>query len=195
MARQKTSGTSRSKRILLGLLSIILPIQETKWYLRASRHITSRNFERMNKALSDFIPPEEPLQEDKGTFLQDDKQETGWASAVAASGRTPAQLEAGYLARRRDWRIIFWVMAVPVPLILLLPLYHGNGFTLHQASTCLVFISGAGIAWSRALIAAFRLWQLRNRRVSLAERGTFRHFLAENHLFRAAVTDRRSSPR
>ena len=182
MARQNTAGASRSKRILIGLLSIVLPIQETKWYLRASRHITARNFERMNKALSEFIPPDESQQEDK--------HEINWANAIAASGRTPAQLEAGYLAQRRGRRIVFWLLAVPVPLILLLPLYNGNGFTLQQISTCLVFFSGAGIAWSRALIAAFKLWQLRNRRVSLSERGTFRHFIAENHLFRAAVTDR-----
>ncbi|HFN3899243.1 TPA: hypothetical protein ACRVWQ_003609 [Escherichia coli] len=33
---------------------------------------------------------------------------------------------------------------------------------------------------SQSLIASFRLWQLRNRRVSQTEKGTFRHFLAES---------------
>lgn len=28
-------------RITRGLLSIFLPLQETKWYLRAARHMTS----------------------------------------------------------------------------------------------------------------------------------------------------------
>lgn len=182
MIRQKTAGTRRSRRILRGLLSIVLPIQETKWYLRASRHITARNIERMNKALSGFIPPDEPLQEDKS--------ETGWEYAVAASGRTPTQLEASYLAQRRNWRAILWLLAIPVPVFMLTPLYSAPFFTLHEISTCLVLFSGAAIAWFRALVMTFRLWQLRTRRVSLSERGTFHHFMAENHALRDAIKGR-----
>lgn len=182
MTRQKTTATSRSRLILRGLLSIVLPIQETKWYLRASRHITARNFERMNKALSGLTPPDEPQQEDKHT--------TGWEYAVAASGRTPAQLEAGYLAQRRNWRIIFWLLAIPVPLFMLTPFYGAQYFTFHEISTFLVLFSGAAIAWFRALVMTFRLWQLRTRRVSLSERGTFRHFMAENDALRDAIKGR-----
>lgn len=182
MARQKTSGTSRSKRLLRGLLSIALPIQETKWYLRASQHITARNIARMNKALSGLTPADEPMQEDS--------PETSWEYAVAASGRTPAQLEAGYLAQRRNWRIIFWLLAIQVPLFMLTPFYSAAFFTFHEISTCLVLFSGAAIAWFRALVMTFRLWQLRTRRVSLSERGTFRHFMAENDALRDAITGR-----
>lgn len=182
MARQKTAGASRSKRLLLGLLSIVLPVQETKWYLRASRHITARNVERMNRALSGVIPPDASLQEEEDA--------TGWEYAVAASGRTPAQLEVGYLAQRRNWRIILWLLAIPVPVFMLTPLYSAPFFTLHEISTCLVLFSGAAIAWFRALVMTFRLWQLRTRRVSLSERGTFRHFMAETDALRDAIKGR-----
>ena len=57
----------------------------------------------------------------------------------------------------------------------------------HQFTTALVLLSGAGVAWSKALIVTYRLWQLRNHRVSLAERGTFRHFMAETDAVRDAI--------
>ncbi|WP_423827571.1 hypothetical protein, partial [Serratia marcescens] len=65
-------------RITRGLLSIFLPLQETKWYLRAARHMTSRNIERMRDAFPELIT--------------DDKPPTSpdWEKAVAESGCTPA---------------------------------------------------------------------------------------------------------
>lgn len=164
--------------ITRGVLNIFLPIQETKWYLRSARHMTARNMERMRDA---FPAPAEETAEPVSP---------DWEKAVADSGCTPAQLENNYLTLRRRWRLLFWLMAIPVPLTLLLPQFSGNGMTAHQFSTCLVLFSGAGVAWSRALIVTYRLWQLRSRRVSLAEGGTFRHFLTETHAVREAIRGR-----
>lgn len=162
-------------RITRGLLSILFPVQETKWIVRSAQHMTSRNLERMR----DTFPE---LKNDDTTQASPD-----WAKAVADSGCTPQELEKGYLAQRRRWRVLFWLMAIPVPLAALMPLFTGVSISAHQVSTCAVLFSGAGVAWSKALIATYRLWQLRSRRVSLAEGGTFRHFMTETHAVREAI--------
>ncbi|EJF0241856.1 conjugal transfer protein TraX [Salmonella enterica subsp. enterica serovar Liverpool] len=171
----KPKKPRRLWRITRGLLSLFLPVQETQWYLRSSRDVTSRNLARIRKAFPELDVTEEP------------PASPDWAAAVAASGQTPEALESNYLAQRRRWRLMFWLLAIPVPLFTLGPVYAGNGLTFHQFSTGLVLFSGAGVAWSKALIVTFRLWQLRNRRVSEAERGTFRHFIAETRAVRDAI--------
>ena len=45
---------SLTGRITIGLLSIFLPVQETKWFLRSARHMTSRNLERMRDAFPEL---------------------------------------------------------------------------------------------------------------------------------------------
>lgn len=162
-------------RITRGLLSIFLPLQETKWYLRAARHMTSRNIERMRDAFPELITDDKP------------PASPDWEKAVAESGCTPAQLDKGYVSQRKRWRVLFWLMTIPVPLAALTPFIIGGSISAQQISTCVVLFSGAGVAWSKALIVTYRLWQLRNRRVSLAERGTFQHFMAETHAVRDAI--------
>ncbi|QXE13053.1 conjugal transfer protein TraX (plasmid) [Pectobacterium atrosepticum] len=110
-----------------------------------------------------------------------------WEEAVAASGLTLEELEKGYCRQRRRWRAMFWLLSILVPPFTMFSLSNSADITVHQISTCLVLLSGTGVAWSKALIVTFRLWQLRNRRVSLAERGTFRHFMSETNAVRNAV--------
>lgn len=172
---EKQNKPRRLWRITRGLLSIFLPVQETQWFLRSSRDVTARNMERIRNAFPDLevsdAPPSSP----------------DWSAAVAASGLTAEELEKNYLTQRRRWRVMFWLLAVPIPLFTLAPVIIGSGITFHQFTTALVLLSGAGVAWSKALIVTYRLWQLRNRRVSLAERGTFRHFMAETDAVRDAI--------
>lgn len=177
--RTPTGKKGLPGRIARGVMSIFLPVPETTWFLRSARHMTARNMERMRNAL-----PVLDNDESTPSFSPD------WEKAVAESGLTPAQLEKNYLSVRRRWRVLFWLLAVPVPVTLLLPLFSGEGMTVHQISTALVLLSGAGVAWSRALIVTYRLWQLRSRRVSLAEGGTFRHFLQETRAVSDAIRAR-----
>ncbi|KMK87534.1 TraX [Pectobacterium atrosepticum ICMP 1526] len=163
-------------RMARGALSIFLPIQETQWYLRTSKDITTRNMERIRKAF-----PELEDASDAETASPD------WEEAVAASGLTLEELEKGYCRQRRRWRAMFWLLSILVPPFTMFSLSNSADITVHQISTCLVLLSGTGVAWSKALIVTFRLWQLRNRRVSLAERGTFRHFMSETNAVRNAV--------
>ncbi|QXB24140.1 conjugal transfer protein TraX [Lelliottia amnigena] len=175
-AEKKTAGKKGLPgRITRGLLSILVPLQETKWIVRSAQHMTTRNLERMRDAFperkNDDVLPASP----------------DWEKAVADSGCTQEELDKGYVIQRRRWRALFWLMAIPVPLAALMPLFTGASISAHQISTCAVLFSGAGVAWSKALIVSYRLWQLRSRRVSLAEGGTFRHFMTETHAVRDAI--------
>jgi len=172
---EKQNKPRRLWRITRGVLSLFLPVQETQWYLRTSREVTARNLARIRNAFPEPDTAEAP------------PASPDWAAAIATSGMTADALEKNYLAQRRRWRVMFWLLAVPVPLFIMAPILTGNGITFHQFSTALVLLSGAGVAWSRALIVTYRLWQLRHRRVSLAERGTFRHFMAETDAVRDAI--------
>ena len=162
-------------RIVRVLASIILPVQETTWFIRSARHMTTRNMERMRNTFPVLADDETPP-----------PPSVDWEKAVADTGLTPAQLEKNYLSVRRRWRVMFWLMAAAVPLMIV----TGNGMVVHLVSTCLVLIAGAGVAWSRALTLTYRLWQLRGRRVSLAEGGTFRHFLTETRAVSDAILAR-----
>ncbi|CAM4371821.1 MULTISPECIES: conjugal transfer protein TraX [Enterobacteriaceae] len=166
---------SLTGRITIGLLSIFLPVQETKWFLRSARHMTSRNLERMRDAFPELNT------DDKLPASPD------WEKAVEESGCTTEQLDKGYVSQRRRWRFLFWLMIILVPLAPLTTFIIGGSITAHQISTCVVLFSGAGVAWSKALIVTYRLWQLRNRRVSLAEGGTFQHFRTETHALRDSI--------
>lgn len=172
---EKKNKPRRLWRITRGLLSLFLPVQETQWLVKTSRDVTTRNMERIRNAFPELEATEEL------------SSSPDWVAAVAASGLTKEELEKNYLSQRRRWRIMFWLLALPAPLFTLTPVITGNGITVHQFTTALVLLSGAGVAWSKALIVTYRLWQLRNRRVSLVERGTFRHFMAENDAVRDAI--------
>ncbi|MEL7630959.1 conjugal transfer protein TraX [Pectobacterium aroidearum] len=176
MITEEKPQKRRLWRIARGVLNIFLPIPETQWYLRTSRDITARNMTRIRKAF-----PELEKTSNDVTVSPD------WEDAVAASGLTPEELEKGYCRQRRCWRAMFWLLSILVPPFMMFSLSNSANMTVHQISTCLVLLSGTGVAWSKALIVTFRLWQLRNRRVSLAERGTFRHFMSETNAARNAI--------
>ncbi|MEI7307133.1 conjugal transfer protein TraX [Pectobacterium atrosepticum] len=176
MTTKEKSHKRRLWHIARGALSIFLPIQETQWYLRTSKDITARNLDRIRNAFPE--PEDTPL---------DATVSPSWIEAVSASGLTPEELEKGYCRQRRRWRVMFWLVFILLPPLTLFSLSNVTDITVHQISTTLVLFSGAGVAWSKALIVTFRLWQLRNRRVSLEECGTFRHFIAGTNAVRNAI--------
>ncbi len=116
------------------------------------------------------------------TTAQDNTE--GWAQAVAASGQTPAQLEKGYRRQRMLFRCIFWISALSTGYWTTRTLDTPSGLFF---SNIFLMMGCAMCGLSQSLIASFRLWQIRNRRVSQAEKGTFRHFLAESNWFSEAT--------
>ncbi|KPB99469.1 TraX protein [Pseudomonas syringae pv. maculicola] len=59
---------------------------------------------------------------------------------------------------------------------------------LRATVTLLALGAIASLGFVKTLIATYRLWQLQNRRVSVAERGTFNDFLIENRWCRLVLT-------
>ncbi len=118
------------------------------------------------------------------TTATDNQAAEGWAQAVAASGRTPAQLEQVYRRQRLVYRCIFWISALSTGYWTTRTLDTPSGLFF---SNIFLMMGCAMCGLSQSLIASFRLWQIRNRRVSQAEKGTFRHFLAESNWFSEAT--------
>ena len=102
-----------------------------------------------------------------------------WAEAVALTGMTPAQLEQRFLRRKRLYLVL---SALPALLAagLLLALLVSGIYTpmafMRVVIMVLILLGLASIPGLRVVICSWRLWQLREQRVSVEEQGTFRDF-------------------
>lgn len=102
-----------------------------------------------------------------------------WAEAVALTGMTPAQLEQRFLRRKRLYLVL---SALPALLAagLLLALLVSGIYTpmafMRVVIMVLILLGLASIPGLQVVICSWRLWQLREQRVSVEEQGTFRDF-------------------
>ncbi|EFO1599823.1 conjugal transfer protein TraX [Escherichia marmotae] len=102
-----------------------------------------------------------------------------WAEAVALTGMTPAQLEQRFLRRKRLYLVL---SALPTLLAtgLLLALLVSGIYTpmafMRVVIMVLILLGLASIPGLQVVICSWRLWQLREQRVSVEEQGTFRDF-------------------
>ncbi|EPM73570.1 traX protein [Pseudomonas syringae pv. theae ICMP 3923] len=112
--------------------------------------------------------------------------------AVARSGRTIEQLLTSYNRIRTAWWCLMMVSASLSVLLLAMLLLANFSLPLstflRATVTLLVLGAIASGGFVKTLIATYRLWQLQNRRVSVAERGTFKDFLAETRWCRLVLT-------
>jgi hypothetical protein len=115
-----------------------------------------------------------------------------WAQAVACTGQSVEQLQAGFRRLRRIW----WLLMVgvsPVAVFLLLNIFITasslpmqtvlRAIAVDAALTTMAMLSAA-----KVLNNDYRLWQLASRRVSLEERGTFQDYADEHRMWRQVVT-------
>ena len=102
-----------------------------------------------------------------------------WAEAVALTGMTPAQLEQRFLRRKRLYLVL---SALPALLAtgLLLALLVSGIYTpmafMRVVIMVLILLGLTSIPGLQVVICSWRLWQLREQRVSVEEQGTFRDF-------------------
>lgn len=102
-----------------------------------------------------------------------------WAEAVALTGMTLAQLEQRFLRRKRLYLVL---SALPALLAtgLLLALLVSGIYTpmafMRVVIMVLILLGLASIPGLQVVICSWRLWQLREQRVSVEEQGTFRDF-------------------
>ena len=102
-----------------------------------------------------------------------------WAEAVALTGMTPAQLEQRFLRRKRLYLVLSALPALLATGLLLALLVSG----IYTPMACmrvvimvLILLGLASIPGLQVVICSWRLWQLREQRVSVEEQGTFRDF-------------------
>lgn len=102
-----------------------------------------------------------------------------WAEAVALTGMTPAQLEQRFLRRKRLYLVL---SALPTLLatglllaLLVCGIYTPMAF-MRVVIMVLILLGLASIPGLQVVICSWRLWQLREQRVSVEEQGTFRDF-------------------
>ncbi|HGC2432455.1 TPA: conjugal transfer protein TraX, partial [Escherichia coli] len=95
------------------------------------------------------------------------------------TGMTPAQLEQRFLRRKRLYLVL---SALPALLAtgLLLALLVSGIYTpmafMRVVIMVLILLGLASIPGLQVVICSWRLWQLREQRVSVEEQGTFRDF-------------------
>lgn len=114
-----------------------------------------------------------------------------WSRAVALSGKTPEQLHTNFRRIQVGWWFLM-MSAGGLAIVLLAMLLIAQGLpstTLLRAVLATVLLASlSGVGFVKALIATYRLWQLKTRRVSESEGGTFRDFLAQNQWVRQVLT-------
>lgn len=120
------------------------------------------------------------------------QERLGWAQAVAATGLTAEQLVRNFRRLRAAWWCLMALTGLLATMLLLMLLAAGNSLpavtAIRAVVALLVLLSLAGVGGVKTLVATWRLWQLTERRVSRAERGTLRRFLAENRWGRQVLT-------
>ncbi|WP_174889624.1 conjugal transfer protein TraX [Candidatus Williamhamiltonella defendens] len=165
---------SRLKRGLKGsyyFFNILLPLSET----RRIAIISSRPWQTLINRLQGLYP--------KKSEKKQVTMSLSWQDAVRDSGFTPAQLEQQYRASKYRWVCVF--ILPPGLLVLLIGALLFNAHTLPMmiwikaSFFALIGMAVSALGFMRALICEYRLWQLREKRVSQEERGEFRAFLKE----------------
>lgn len=117
---------------------------------------------------------------------------TSWSQAVANTGKSLDQLVTYCMRIRAAWwsaLAISGCLSMLLSVMLLLA-YSGLPASTFRRAALTLLVLGSVASWSfvKTLIATYRLWQLQERRVSVAERGTFKDFLAENRWCRQVLT-------
>ncbi|ECS0225797.1 conjugal transfer protein TraX [Salmonella enterica] len=158
----------KMKTGLYWLANIFLPLSETRY--------------TKNKIIPSFAKQLQRMRVAKKLMARHRRQPgLSWAEAVAASGMDTASIARRQLRRKR----LYLVMA-GIPILLASGIYVAP--LLIRVGVIIVVLLGLGsIPFLQAIICTWRLWQLRERRVSEAEKGTFTDFRRETHWLRMTL--------
>ncbi|MBA6068066.1 conjugal transfer protein TraX [Pseudomonas mosselii] len=121
-----------------------------------------------------------------------ERESLTWEQAVQQSGVPVEKLRKGIKLTRALW---WCLMVVPGGFALILSVLLAfaasglpGGTVLRVGVAILVLTALSSVGFVKALVATYRLWQLDMRRVSQAERGTFRDFCVETNWVRQVIT-------
>lgn len=166
------------KKGLYYALNMFLPLSEARYAKNNIVPSLKKQFQRINVAR-------------KLAQRQRRQPALTWQQAVDASGNSVARLEKTLLVRKR----LFLLMgSLPVLFIIMLTLallisgLHTPVLLIRSAIIIVIMAGLAAIPCLHAIVCTWRLWQLRERRVSVEERGTFRDWQQETRWIHNTLT-------
>ncbi|MCT4709254.1 conjugal transfer protein TraX [Enterobacteriaceae bacterium H11S18] len=166
---EKQTPSGRLRKGAWWAANIVLPLSDARY-----------TASKIPAALNQFRRPRAVL---PSTKTAESLPELSFDEAIAASGMSVETLAGIYLRRKRFYLVLFYLAIALVCLLLatgMLAQVTTPEFWLRMATMCIFLLSAAALVFVSALITGWRLWQLRNRRLSPPERGVFTDFIADS---------------
>ncbi|EAM3505975.1 hypothetical protein EOU36_23075 [Salmonella enterica] len=167
----------KMKTGLYWLANIFLPLSETRY--------------TKNKIIPSFAKQLQRMRVAKKLLARRRRQPgLTWAEAVAASGMDTACIERRQLRRKKQYLAMAAVpvlMAVGLFLAVLASGIYVAPLLIRLGIMTIVLAMLGSIPLLQAVVCTWRLWQLRERRVSVEEKGTFTDFRRETAWIRLTL--------
>lgn len=167
----------KMKTGLYWLANIFLPLSETRY--------------TKNKIIPSFAKQLQRMRVAKKLLARRRRQPgLTWAEAVAASGMDTADIERRQLRRKKQYLAMAAVpvlMAVGLFLAVLASGIYVAPLLIRLGVMTVVLVGLGCIPLLQAVVCTWRLWQLRERRVSVEEKGTFTDFRRETAWIRLTL--------
>lgn len=179
----KQAGTPlrRAGHVGFAILNVAFPLSDVGVIYRRGVKPTVGRFQQAWELLSR-----------KPAKTEADAVGISWSQAVVNTGKSLDQLITYFRRIRAAWwsaLAISGCLSILLSVMLLLA-YSGLSSSTFRRAVLTLLVLGSLACWSfvKTLIASYRLWQLQKRRVSVAEHGTFKDYLAENRWCRQVLT-------
>ncbi|ECB4442061.1 hypothetical protein EXA82_23270 [Salmonella enterica subsp. enterica serovar Typhimurium] len=167
----------KMKTGLYWLANIFLPLSETRY--------------TKNKIIPSFAKQLQRMRVAKKLLARRRRQPgLTWAEAVAASGMDTVGIERRQLRRKKQYLAMAAVpvlMAVGLFLAVLASGIYVAPLLIRLGIMTIVLVMLGSIPLLQAVVCTWRLWQLRERRVSVEEKGTFTDFRRETAWIRLTL--------
>lgn len=177
------AGGEKSARIMAKragwvALNVVLPAWEVASFTRHAGRNVSRLWQRLREVTAGH---------GNGGYRPAD-----WAQAVADSGLAPERLGRNLRISRGIWWGLMWLTGLPVAGFILMLLAAGSSLGgsgwVRVGCVTLVLALLCATGFVQALASDYRLWQLKEKRVSASENGSFQAYLQETRWCRRVLT-------
>lgn len=163
-------------------LNLLLPLSETRRIATTVGHSWHRHLKRVGT-----LTPQ-PAPDDTGP------EQLSFEEAVAASGETREGLRRRFYRRKCLSLTLTALPAMVVTALLTVTAlsgWHSAWLLLRVGVMSLALLALSALLFVKTMVCTWRLWQLREGRLSPQERGSFMNFVAEQGWFISTLTPER----
>jgi len=163
-------------------LNLLLPLSETRRMATTAGASVRNHLARARRPATAKAPHD------------DVPAQLSFAEAVAASGQTRAALQTRFYRRKCLSLTLTALPVMAVTALLTLTVLSGGPspwLLLRVGVISLALLALTGLLFVKTLVCTWRLWQLREGRLSPAERGGFTDFVHERGWFISTLTPER----